>query len=174
MPNIGEKIRSWLTKPYSNEELHQFLHEGDLASVGMDALLPGVGTKVLPLAFGTLRRAFKRESLEKMKGILPKFRSTEEALEFGARSVRDPEAILALGEARKRTLEQIENIRKLEKDLRGSLQEQMNLAVEGQFYREALEGAAEALGRRMPHSGVSPTEYEEAVRSLATFVREGL
>jgi len=76
--------------------------------------------------------------------VIPQFQSTEEAITFGKQNKDNPAVLQALQVSRDNTLAEIEQIKAQDNLTDEQLQQGMNKAVEAQFYREALEGAAEA------------------------------
>lgn len=78
------------------------------------------------------------DELEKTKkDIIPKFKSTEEALEFGKKAT--PEQIKELQTEKERVNKLTDKIQAIKEPTDTQLQEGMNLATEGQLLREAIE-----------------------------------
>lgn len=75
-------------------------------------------------------------------GGIPKFKNTNEAMSYGEKIVNDPEKYQALQAERNRLLGETAKIRELgDNSTSAELQRGMNLAVEAQFVREAMESA---------------------------------
>lgn len=110
-------------------EFRRMLERGEIGGRELsEAVLPGAGL------LGTVAKR------------LPLFKHTEEALEFGAKYAKDKGVLDMLRRAREKSLSKIMEIRKKPRTME-SMQEAMDEAIKGQFYREALEEAAEVGGR---------------------------
>jgi len=72
-------------------------------------------------------------------GTSPKFNNTQEAIAFGKKAT--PEQVKVLKVSRETVLKQAGVIHNIEKPTDEDIQKGMDLAVEGQFYREAIEAS---------------------------------
>ena len=124
-------------------------------------------------AFGTLKATAKGAGK-----LLPKFmklppgKGTAAAFEYGAKYAKDPEALRALSEGRKKLLRKGEKIHAMPKTKKRA-EAQLRLAIEGQFYREALEEAGRKVGKKLPPTTVGQSEFQRSIDELVEHV-EGL
>lgn len=102
--------------------------------------------------------AFKGEAAEIGKKPVPKFKNTEEAIAFGKEAT--PEQVEKLKQRRLEIEQKHDVILKKEDLTDAELQEGMNLAVEGQLYREAVE-ASEVKLTEKGYKGAEVTKKAE-------------
>ena len=125
-----------------------------------------------PIDREVLMRKFPKEEPRPAPEI-PKFKDTEEALEYGKQRRGDPKAIQSLRDAYERGVREVQRLKS-----EGSLEDAFVLGQENQFYREAAEvaeGRDVELPKRPPLSLVQqpavkpsvPKSEEEAGRIRA-------
>lgn len=140
-----------------------------------------IPAKFLPpkasMEFRKLERAMGAPPSPQVTRELPRFGSTEEALEFGARFQGEAKVGELLRKARKESLAKTGKIRSKPRTTE-TMQEAMDEAIQGQFFREALE---ELEGRfpkelgKVPSPSVVPTKrpYQTAPDELMGFRKMG-
>lgn len=112
-----------------------------------------------------------QENLAPVKAIIPPFRSTEEAIRFGQENKHKPEVLAELKRLREESTAKHAEMFKKPDLSDDDLQEGMNEAVRGQFYREALESSQGTINNKsLQYALKKETPVEQPQKDLESIV----
>lgn len=171
----------WARKQWKMDPAEQHAEElgGRLAGVLGRRLEKGEKLRITPEQY---KKAFREALPRKYKGalpeaikkviggddpspriILPKFSNTEEAIAFGQKHIGSEQVARALGVARLKSVEKVAFIKKNMAKSPERFQLQMDEAIKGQFFREALEElqvkfphVKKGAGKLLPEANIIP------------------